>query len=308
MSPKRTKLKLVPEAQATGHLAEIYGEIKQAFGVPLVSRLFQAYAVHPKFLELLWKQLGPSLKTDQFFSCAARLRAQAYTEAHNRFTVPNLRAAMSEANLSSAACDELTHTIALFHYADAVQLLVSAAVMQAFENPVGQSDVADVHPTNRPTFHERPIIIDEESTTKPEICAIYDDIKQTLGFSFVNIDYLAFARFPAFLKAYWNALKQIVASPLYTRAQYEMSDTAFSMMRELPGKLDLTIAALEENDMDADAITEVVHLTEIFVRNQSGLVLNVAVAKIGLEGGNVGRVAEPATPEPTKATDESRVA
>jgi hypothetical protein len=306
VSPKRSKLKLVPEAEAAGRIADIYGEIKQAFGVPLVSRLFQAYAVHPQFLDLLWIQLHPSLSADKFFSCAARLRAQAYTEAHNRFTVPNLREDMARAHLSPAACDEVAQIVTFFHYADAVQLLVSTAVMQAFEAPVGQGEQPDAPPASPSVIAERPVIIDEDAA-KPEICKIYDDIKQTLGFPFVNIDYLAFARFPAFLTAYWNTLKSIVASPLYTRAQYEMSDTAFSMVRELPGKLDLNFAAMEEHGMDGDAISDVVHLTEMFVRNQSGLVLNVAVAKIGIEGGNVSRT-EPAAPEPVKVTDESRVA
>src|ERR671922_534395 len=77
MPLKKGKPALVGEQEAEGSTREIFSEIKQALGVPHVNLVFQAYAAHPRFLELHWRATKPILGTQEFFQLADRLRAEA---------------------------------------------------------------------------------------------------------------------------------------------------------------------------------------------------------------------------------------
>src|SRR5258706_12662783 len=92
MLRKGLKRAPVAEVDARGRTREIYGEIKDALGVPHVDVVFQAYGAYPEFLELLWTSARPALRTQDFFVLAERLRADAYTRPPSYLAVPDFRA------------------------------------------------------------------------------------------------------------------------------------------------------------------------------------------------------------------------
>jgi hypothetical protein len=49
----------VKEADATGHIADIYDEIRRALGVPMVNLIFRHMATIPGCLEWVWATIGP---------------------------------------------------------------------------------------------------------------------------------------------------------------------------------------------------------------------------------------------------------
>ncbi len=280
---KGNKLKIVREADADGHLREIYADIKQSLGVPHVNIIFQAYAVYPQFLEQHWAAVKPILATQEFFDMSDRLGAEAYTRMHNYFAIPDLCVRMAAQDLSSGARKELTNTVELFHYNNPPLLLLAVGQLQAFEAPTGRARVA--RPADHPVFADRPSVINEEDAS-PQIRKVYEDIRRTLGLPFVNTDYRAFARWPDFLCAFWEVLKPIVESPVYHESQTGMRESAWNLARELPVALELSASQLMDRGMSDDDVADVVRITDLFVNALSGLVLNVATAKITLEGGN----------------------
>jgi hypothetical protein len=294
---KGNKLKLVGEGEAPERTREIYDETKQALGVPHVNVIFQAFAAYPIFFDLHWRTFRPLLETQEFFDLAERLRGHAYTRVHTYFAVPDFCAQVDELRFSPGAKDELTRVVELFHYNNPPLLLIAAAQLQAFDNPVGEDREAR-RPARHPMFSERPILV-EEDTAGPNIRKIYDDIKRTLGLPFVNTDYRAFARWPDFLLAYWEVLRKAVQSPLYNESMYVTRDTAWSLVREFPLPVELTVSQLNEAGMADEEISSLVRLTELFVNALSGLVLNLAMAKIGMEGGNVQASAEAGEAQPS---------
>jgi alkylhydroperoxidase/carboxymuconolactone decarboxylase family protein YurZ len=48
---------MVPEEKATGRVNEIYGEIKQAFGIDFVPNMYKLMATKPSFLEANWQRV-----------------------------------------------------------------------------------------------------------------------------------------------------------------------------------------------------------------------------------------------------------
>jgi hypothetical protein len=69
--------------------------------------------------------------------------------------------------------------------------------------------------------------------------------------------------------------------------------TAWGLVQELPYPVELTVSQLRDADIGDDDVAALVRITETFVNILSGLVLNIALAKIGLEGGNLGRPQAP---------------
>ena len=297
MAPRKVKPKLVRETEAQGRVREIYDDIKRLFGVPYVNVIFQAYAASPKFLEILWSTLRPTLQSAEFFSCANRLRAEAITIIHNYYSVPDLCARIKDLQFSEGAQHELTDVVRLFCYNDALMLQFVATACRALDAPVGTGRPGS-SPRDRAPVQERPVILDD-AQSPPGTQQIFEDIKATLGFAFVNSDYRALARWPDFLKQYWAVLRPIVQSPMYTQHMADMRDAALSFAAELPGTYDLTVSRLDDVGVPGDDAAEMARISDVFLDNLSGLLLNVAVAKLSLEDGNgrmIGERPEPAAP------------
>ena len=280
---RASRFKLVPEEDADERTREIYDEIKQALGVPQVNAFFQAFAAYPKFLELFWQAMRPAVETQQFFHLGNCLRAETYTRVYNYFPVPDLGGTVCAQ--SPADGRAVVDTVDLFHYVDPLLLLLAAVLMQAFEEPVGQPS-SDGRPAAHPVFFRHLQLVAEE-IAPPQIRTIYEDMKHTLGVPALSPAYQAFARFPLFLESYWKALKPATQSPLYILSRTGVCDTAWSLLPEFPARAELTPDRLAEAGILDDDITAVMRVASLSVEALSRLVLNVALAKIGLEGGNL---------------------
>lgn len=291
---RKRRLSLVSETDASGRTLEIYQEIKVALGVPHVNVIFQAYGAYPAALEAIWNALRPCVETSEFFRCAERLRGEAYTRTHNYFAVPDLCATIQQVHFSTGAQHELTDVVELFHYNNPLLLLIVALQLQAFEDGPAVARTAERN-ANHPVFTRKPIKISEDEASTP-IRKVYDDIKRTLGVPVVNTDYQAFARFPDFLNVYWTALKPAVMSPLYGENRHALHDSAITLATDLPNAPQLTVDRMQESGLGADEISAAIHITEEFFDFLSGLVLNIAFAKISLEGGNTGK-SHPRSPQ-----------
>ena len=74
------------------------------------------------------------------------------------------------------------------------------------------------------------------------------------------------------------------------------------MTAQLPLPFELSCEQLTDRGMSDDDVATCVKISELVVRHLSGLVLNIAAAKIGLEGGNVaGGEAGEREPVPSRA-------
>jgi Halocarboxylic acid dehydrogenase DehI len=280
---KRQKLRLVPESEAEGEILEIYAEIKEALGLPYINPMFQALASYPAFFRVFWKTLRPDLETGEFFSLAQRIAAEAYTRVHNYLHVPNLSRRVEEMEFSPGAQEELRDAIDLYLYNNSVLLLIAAAQMQGFENPSASSRPASA-PAVHPTHPERPILVDERNAP-PETRKIYDDIKKTMGTPFLNTSYINFGRWPDFLREYWGALKPVMLSPIYEQNRGALHQSALALATELPGPLQLSPSHLEESGISHSDLNAIIQITEFFLTQLSKQLLNIAFAKISLEGG-----------------------
>ncbi len=281
---KGNKLPLLSDAQAPEQVREIYFELRARLGVPFVPTLYRAYGHYPQFLAEHWRVFRPLLDTQPFFRLAERLRADAYTRAHSYFRVPDLCAQITEQHFSAGAREELTATVELFQYVDAVMLLIAAAQLRAFDVRVGPLAAASVQPAERPEREAQVILIAPDTAPAP-IRRFYDEFKRTLDLPYVDADYQALARWPDFLRTWWQTARPLSESPLYKESESAVRETAAALLLELPEPVELTISQLQDLGMEDEDVTAVVRITELLVRGTAGLLLNMSVARIGLEGG-----------------------
>lgn len=296
---KGHKLKFVPESQALGRVREIYQEVKQALGVPHVDDVYQALGAYPAFLDVHWRALRPIAESKQFFALGERLRADAYTRIHSYFEIPDLCMHITDMEFSQGARDELTAVTEICHYCEPLLLLLIAAQFQAFESPVGSGEKSRAG-AGQAAFSSSPLLINEESAA-PRVRKIFDEMKRAMDLPFVPLTYRAFARWPDFLGVYWNTVRPIVQSPVYEGCHYGVRESAFALTREFPEVVDLTLPQLAEAGIDDEEIASVVRICDLFVSSLSSTVLNVALAKIALEGGTRHAV-EPGKHMPQPAT------
>ena len=135
---KGNRLRVIRVDAADAPTRQIFADIRQTLGLPLLQTFFPALAAYPQFLQLHWKMIKPVAQAREFFACADRLRADAYTRAHNYLRIPDLCARLGGARCSARARQELTEALELFHYGNPLLLLIFSAQMLALEGPVGE--------------------------------------------------------------------------------------------------------------------------------------------------------------------------
>jgi hypothetical protein len=115
---------------------------------------------------------------------------------------------------------------------------------------------------------------------------VYEEMKRQFETQVVHRMYRGFARFPDFLTKYWDTMRVIVQSPLYSRFEHEVRITAEQLTYELPGPYDVSSERLIAAGIDMEEVSSLVRITEVFERSLPSTLLNVCVAKIGIEGGS----------------------
>ena len=291
------RLHLVAPEEACPEAAELYADIKAVLNVPFVDKLHQAYGVFPEFLTAHWEQVRKLAETKQFFACADRLGADAYTRVHSYLSVPDIRTELKSAQVSEGALREIKNGVELFHRSSTYSLLTAAWQMRAFEGPVGSE--IKTQPAGPAEDGHLPIIVKDDAMDASTRKTL-EEIRKGCEAPALDMFYVAMARWPDLLENFWKRMRVEMASPIYDHAKKAVGEYAAQLCDELPGPLELTTVQLLEV-MDEAEIGSMVRITEAFERSLSALVLNVAWTRIGLEGGNLGRKSKKkSSEEPTK--------
>jgi hypothetical protein len=278
------RLHLVAPEGAGVAVAEVYAEMEGALGVPLVDKLHQAYGLFPDFLKSHWEQAQKVVASKQFFSCADRLGADAYTRANSYMMVPDIRAELAEANVSDAAREEIRQCVNLFHRRSTYSLLLCSWQRRAFEGPVGSRPAIEVP---KPAKDSQVPMIMREDSMPTATKKLLEEIRRKCEEPSLDAFYVAMARWPDLLRDCWKGVHGEMASPMYDHSKQAIREYSEQLCDELPGPFELTTVQLLDA-MDEAEIGSMVRITEAFERSYSTLVLNAAWTKIGIEGGNVG--------------------
>jgi hypothetical protein len=135
----------IPEADATGRVAELYDDIRAVLGLPLVNLVYRHLAALG-CLEAAWTQLRPNLSDAAVDAAANELIAPA------RIDFPPFSAAALEAvGLRHSEVATLLETFAAYNHANPRNLLALCALL----NGVSEKRLSEVTPVERrPEFSQ----------------------------------------------------------------------------------------------------------------------------------------------------------
>ncbi len=266
-------------------MLDIYRDMQQVLGVPHISSFFQFLGGHPRFLSHFWGTVRPIVQSQAFFSCSNRLRADAYTRVHSYFQVPNLKSLVTRPQFIPGAREELKECIDFFCYSIPMSLQLSSLLSEAFEGPAGSADIARTAAA-APKLRGSVEMVDEDSAA-PAVKSVYADIRTATNAEVTHTVYQAFARWPGFLQNYWSSVKPIAVSELFQYCQSSMREDALAMVSELPGPVEFNSSDLAEIGMNQSEAGTLIRVTNMFALSLAGSLLNVSIARIAIEGGNL---------------------
>jgi hypothetical protein len=284
------RLKLVSEADAPSRTREIFRELRDCLGLPVVPKLYQAYAAFPEFLELHWQAFRPALQSRHFFLLGARLAAESYTRAHNYFDVPSFRHWDEAPEIVTPL--SISQVLDYYQYLDPLLLLIAAAQMQAFEGPVGVTSGL-VEPAAHPDFPLAPCLLQDQQAS-PLVQRTWGEGRRVLELAFVSDEHRGLACWPEFYLEYWATLKGLLLSPIYADCQYRLAESALSIAAELPVQVESNVAQLLDAGLTEEQVTSVARMNDAFMQALTGLVFDITFARIGFERG--ARKTEPNLP------------
>jgi hypothetical protein len=253
-------------------------EMESILGVPCMLLPFSALKPWPKLLPVLCKDLKPAVDTGEFFHSAQRLQADAYTRMFNYFFIPDLHARAEE----DGSARELADLVDLFQSRAALYALFFVLAGRSLEGPVGQSRSAAPVP-GRPLFPQ--IHWRETSVSKiPQNEAV--GAQNITAPAFPNPEYAALHRWPGFFASYCNSLQSLLEFPLYTDWQLSTRTLAHRLVEELPVPAELAEQRLCPGGLSEQELGSAIDGIDSLVENLVRLLLNMAVARIGLEKGS----------------------
>lgn len=300
-----SRLKLVSEAEAPSRTREIFGELRECLGLPVVPKLYQAYAAFPKFLELHWRAFRPAFESRQFLLLGARMAAESYTRAHNYFDIPSMSGWHTTSDISTTL--SISQVLDYYQYLDPLLLLITATQMQAFEGPVGRAH-SNPETAAHPEFPVAPCLLQDDQASAG-LQRSWAERRRVLELAFISDEHRALACWPEFYQEYWATLKELLLSPVFADCQYRLADSALNMVAELPVRVETSVAQLLDAGLTEEQLTAVARLNDSFVQALTGLVLDITFARIGVEKGATKAEPTPLPKEPaTDPTDPGKKA
>ncbi len=197
------RLKLVSETEAPARTREILRDVRESLGIPVIPKLYEAYAAFPDFLIAHWEAFRPAIQSRQFFLLGSRLAAESYTRAHNYFEIRAIGRRETSSQVPTTL--SISQVLEYYQYLDPLLLLIVAAQMQAFEGPVGQP-LRSAEPAHHAEFAAAPPTLCDGNASA-QLQRSWGERKRLLELAVVSDEHRALACWPEFYVEYWAALK-----------------------------------------------------------------------------------------------------
>jgi Halocarboxylic acid dehydrogenase DehI len=278
---------LIRESEVTDERArEAFRDIKNALRVPIVNLIFQAWAAVPRFLDIVWRRLRPSVLSPEFADLATRIDKEVRNGTAS-WAVADHAALLRSRAVSQAEIARMREVIDLFAQVNPKLAILACAVDEALVGlPVGGLGSKGPH---REEERERPkefrgvrFSLVEERDAPPRVRAIYEDMRSTLRLPFIDTEYKAMASYPDWLEVWWKDCKPKVTDPKYEVLARSVGVSGLETSKALPHGLFLSDDFLNSCEIDEAKRKELRRVTGTFVRLLPGLIINVELARRGL--------------------------
>uniref|UniRef100_UPI003B51CB51 hypothetical protein n=1 Tax=Roseovarius indicus TaxID=540747 RepID=UPI003B51CB51 len=237
------------------------------------------FAHYPKFYDSLWTTLEP-VGSEVFASACGSLRDTAEAEA-GKLAQPGIVPRLERMGYGRREPDEIRAGNEAFPDGNMPYVLLATVARLLLEGHDWPGQGLLEPRQTSVLAGDRPVLMDAHHADA-STAAVYADIRETLGLSFVNTDYLAFARWPSYFAPAWANLKVAVTGPGYADAVRTVHRAATDLALALPNPAGLTSGVLQaaaQEDAEPDEVLSVVRLCQWLL---PGLAVNVAFLRAQL--------------------------
>jgi hypothetical protein len=213
---------------------------------------------------------------------ADELRARA-VRAAVELGCPLIETQLEWAGYDLDEIDEIRGQVNIFHYQDAKLLLAVAVLCEALAGTAGggRETPRGLQRVPRGVPHEMDIIELVPEDANGTLARVFRSIRTHLGLAIVADDFRALARWPKYLNIAWDDARKRDDEPRARDAVADLWAQAEAVVASLPVRVSVSAAQLTAAGADP---TRVQALVDRFRRAMPGLVLDVALFKVQLDG------------------------
>lgn len=271
----------VKKSEAPPEIKKLLEDIQETLGVPWPPANWRGYAAYPQVMQLFWERLRPAVAADSFLRDALELTELAYGEVAKWYR-PSYHLEL---------LDEDRHRIQweldAFEYGNPQLLVQQTALDWALAGRTAGCETSPA-PRRHASFYRQPEIqmIDEQEASQ-EVKELYEDMKRALGLPFVNSDYQALAKWPAFLKPAWEDIRPWRLREEYLSVQQELVRLAERAAGRMCPPIQLEVNEIKEAAGSPAAFENLQQTVKVFSGLLPALIINDALFRVGAAGGPV---------------------
>lgn len=261
----------------------VFDRVRDTLQISWVPPVFVALGEMPRFLELAWAQLEPSLATAQFAQLAGRIRRDALATVQSLYRPSYGPGDVQQVGVPLAEQATVRSALEALIFGQTQTLLATKALRMALEDcpPGGQHPIS--WPRSSTTWAMQPLpTVDEESVGERDR-RIFADARASLRLPWVPRSLLMLGRWPGYLQLAWNDLAGVFRTPEFGAAQTELIEQSAAYCDLFPVKVDLTPGRLKSQGLspfeihrarkillDADAVEPANLLLTVCLRDPLG--------------------------------------
>jgi hypothetical protein len=280
------RLALVDETQADRQTIEVYELITRKMRVGRVPLPFKALAAE-RALFPCWQAIRPAIRVRAFEEAADDLRVRAARIAVE-LGCPLIETQLEWAGYDLDEIDEIRGMVDVFHYLDPKLLLAAVVLARALKDGVGGvkrgARAEQRIPRGVPPDMDHIELVPEDANGA--LGKSFRSIRTNLGLNIVPDDFRALGRWPKYLELAWGDARNREAEPGARSALKELLQQADDAAAQLPVRVQIGEATLQAAGADP---ARVAALVERFRKAMPGLVLEMALFKVQLDGGEQAR-------------------
>jgi hypothetical protein len=214
-------------------LGRIYSEVREAFDLPFVPTLIKSLAGSPDYLKLMWKDLGPVVRSREFHSAAGALDEFVRSRAiSGTWRFSDQERTLAEQNISTSDMPVLSGVVGVFARALPRILLFTLLMEQGLKGGrKGRITAGELDPALSRLIDLR---IPNERDAGLRVWLLYTEIKRTFSSRRVMSLFRALSPFPGYLASAWQDTKRIIDDRQFKETAAEVDRRARALASSLP--------------------------------------------------------------------------
>ncbi|MFB3813659.1 MAG: halocarboxylic acid dehydrogenase DehI family protein [Terriglobales bacterium] len=264
--------RLWEEDEVAPELARLYGDIRSSFDLPFVPSLFKQLAAIPHYLQGMWNDLGPVVRSREFQTADRALEEFTRSLAiAGGWRFSDQQRVLAGQKFSNNNIEQLSAIAAIFTRAATRMGLFARLLQKGYSG--GQPGRISSGRQAPALARMITVHVPRESDASLRVWLIYSDIRRTLGVKNVPSSLRVLSPFPAYLASVWLDTKKVMADPAFLRARDDVAKRALGLLVGIPVKDHRALA----RQLDPKQWREIEEAVDAFARLSPQRLLALAI-------------------------------